>query len=106
MPLPTRWGRNLLLRRERKQAKAEARPARPLLDIDYLTLVEDLNRLGGSALPTTAANEGQKSITSNRSANVWAPGANSRYLDPIAVALGIWIAAWLSALTLTIGVVA
>lgn len=47
MPLPTRWGRNLLLRRERKQAKAEARPTRPLLDIDYLTLVEDLNRLGG-----------------------------------------------------------
>lgn len=45
-PAPDRWGRNLLLRRERKQAKAEGRPARTLLDIDFLTLVEDKNRLG------------------------------------------------------------
>ncbi|MDB5584501.1 MAG: HipA-like protein [Bradyrhizobium sp.] len=45
-PAPDRWGRNLLLRRERKRAKAEGRPARTLLDIDYLTLVEDRNRLG------------------------------------------------------------
>ena len=45
-PAPDCWGRNLLLRRERKQAKAEGRPARTLLDIDYLTLVEDRNRLG------------------------------------------------------------
>ena len=45
-PAPDRWGRNLLLRRERKQAKAEGRPVRTLLDIDYLTLVEERNRLG------------------------------------------------------------
>ncbi|NIJ63084.1 serine/threonine-protein kinase HipA [Sphingomonas leidyi] len=45
-PAPDRWGRNLLLRRERKRAKAEGRPARTLLDIDFLTLVEDENRLG------------------------------------------------------------
>jgi serine/threonine-protein kinase HipA len=45
-PAPDRWGRNLMLRRERKQAKAEGRPARTLLDIDFLTLVEDENRLG------------------------------------------------------------
>jgi serine/threonine-protein kinase HipA len=45
-PAPDRWGRNLLLRRERKRAKAEGRPTRTLLDIDYLTLVEDRNRLG------------------------------------------------------------
>ena len=45
-PAPDRWGRNLLLRRERKQAKADSRPARTLLDIDFLTMVEDENRLG------------------------------------------------------------
>jgi serine/threonine-protein kinase HipA len=45
-PAPDRWGRNLLLRRERKQAKAENRPARTLFDVDFLTLVEDANRLG------------------------------------------------------------
>ena len=45
-PAPDRWGRNLMLRRERKQAKAEGRSARTLLDIDFLTLVDDENRLG------------------------------------------------------------
>ena len=45
-PAPDRWGRSLLLRRERRQARAEARPARTLLDIDFLTLVEDQNRMG------------------------------------------------------------
>lgn len=45
-PAPDRWGRNLLLRRERRQAKTENRPPRTLLDIDYLVLVEDENRLG------------------------------------------------------------
>ena len=45
-PAPDRWGRNLLLRRERKLAKAEGRVARTLLDVDFLTLVEDENRLG------------------------------------------------------------
>lgn len=45
-PAPNRWGRNLLLRRERRQAKAEGRHAKTLLDIDFLTMVEDDNRLG------------------------------------------------------------
>ena len=45
-PAPDRWGRNLLLRRERKLAKTEGRVARTLLDVDFLTLVEDENRLG------------------------------------------------------------
>lgn len=45
-PAPDRWGRNLLARRERKLAQTEKRPLRTLLDIDYLTLVEDINRLG------------------------------------------------------------
>ena len=54
-PAPDRWGRNLLLRRERKQAKAEARVARTLLDIDFLTMVEDATRLG--ALRFTEADD-------------------------------------------------
>jgi serine/threonine-protein kinase HipA len=45
-PAPDRWGRNLLKRRERRQARTEGRPPRTLLDIDYLTLVEDDSRLG------------------------------------------------------------
>ena len=45
-PAPDRWGSDLLLRRERRQAKTENRPPRTLLDIDYLVLVEDENRLG------------------------------------------------------------
>lgn len=45
-PAPDRWGRNLLLRSERNQAKAENRPPRTLLNIDFLVLVEDENRLG------------------------------------------------------------
>lgn len=45
-PAPDRWGRNLLLRRERRQATIDARAPRTLLDIDYLALVEDANRLG------------------------------------------------------------
>ncbi len=45
-PAPDRWGRNLLLRRERRDAKAEDRPPRTLVNIDYLILVEDENRLG------------------------------------------------------------
>lgn len=45
-PAPDRWGRNLLLRRERNQAKAENRAPRTLLNIDFLVLVEDENRLG------------------------------------------------------------
>lgn len=45
-PAPDRWGRNLMRRRERRQAKVENRAPRTLLDIDYLVLVEDGNRLG------------------------------------------------------------
>lgn len=45
-PAPDRWGRSLLTRRELKDAKAEGRTPRTLLDIDFLTLVEDANRLG------------------------------------------------------------
>lgn len=45
-PAPDRWGRNLLLRRERQKAKTEARAPRTLFAIDFLTLVEDVNRLG------------------------------------------------------------
>ena len=55
-PSPDRWGRNLLLRRERKQAKIDGRVARTLLDIDFLTMVEDENRLG--ALRFTEAGSG------------------------------------------------
>ena len=45
-PAPDRWGRNLLSRRERRQARAEGRAPRTLLDADFLTLVEDETRLG------------------------------------------------------------
>ncbi len=45
-PAPDRWGRSLLLRRERQLAKAEGRMPRTLLDLDFLTFVEDANRLG------------------------------------------------------------
>lgn len=55
-PAPDRWGRNLLLRRERKEAKTEGRAVRTLLDVDFLTLIEDANRLG--ALRFTNAGEG------------------------------------------------
>ena len=33
-PAPDRWGRNLLGRRELRQARAEARPPRTLMDVD------------------------------------------------------------------------
>lgn len=45
-PAPDRWGRNLLGRRERRQARIEGRAPRTLLDADFLTLVEDVTRLG------------------------------------------------------------
>jgi serine/threonine-protein kinase HipA len=45
-PAPDRWGRNLLLRRERRQARAEGRAPRTLLDADFLLLVEDETRQG------------------------------------------------------------
>ncbi|KRB52630.1 type II toxin-antitoxin system HipA family toxin [Phenylobacterium sp. Root700] len=45
-PAPDRWGRNLMGRRERHQAKHEGRAPRTLLEADFLMLVEDQTRLG------------------------------------------------------------
>ncbi len=45
-PAPDRWGRNLMGRRERHQAKLEGRAPRTLLEADFLMLVEDQTRLG------------------------------------------------------------
>ncbi|MDP3115959.1 MAG: type II toxin-antitoxin system HipA family toxin [Phenylobacterium sp.] len=45
-PAPDRWGRNLMGRRERHEAKAEGRAPRTLLEADFLMLVEDQTRLG------------------------------------------------------------
>ena len=56
-PAPDRWGRNLMLRRERRQAKAEGRHARTLLDIDFLTMVEDDNRLGALRFTDTGSDQ-------------------------------------------------
>jgi len=55
-PAPDRWGRNLLLRRERRQAKAENRSPRTLLDVDYLVLVDDENRLGSLRFADSGTN--------------------------------------------------
>ncbi|MBN4056426.1 type II toxin-antitoxin system HipA family toxin, partial [Rhodothermus sp. AH-315-K08] len=43
---PDRWGRTLLARRERLQAKEEGRTPRTLLEIDYLLGLSDLTRQG------------------------------------------------------------
>lgn len=45
-PAPDRWGRNLMGRRERRQAKHDGRAPRTLLEADFLMLVEDQTRLG------------------------------------------------------------
>ena len=45
-PAPDRWGRNLMGRRERHQARLEGRAPRTLLEADFLMLVEDQTRLG------------------------------------------------------------
>jgi serine/threonine-protein kinase HipA len=45
-PAPDRWGRNLMARRERRNAKSEGRAPRTLMDVDFLTLVEDETRMG------------------------------------------------------------
>ncbi|HEY2659573.1 MAG TPA: type II toxin-antitoxin system HipA family toxin [Caulobacteraceae bacterium] len=45
-PAPDRWGRNLMGRRERRQAKLEGRPPRTILEVDFLMLVQDQTRLG------------------------------------------------------------
>jgi serine/threonine-protein kinase HipA len=52
---PDRWGRNLMMRRERHQARKEGRAPRTLLDPDFLLLVEDETRMG--ALRFRIANE-------------------------------------------------
>lgn len=45
-PAPDRWGRNLMSRRERRQARAEGRVPRTLMDADFLLMVEDETRMG------------------------------------------------------------
>ena len=44
--MPNRWGRNLMLREERKRAKAENRAARSLFEHDFLAGVNDIARQG------------------------------------------------------------
>ena len=43
---PDRWGRALMRRAERRLGAAEGRPARTLMEIDYLLRVHDVSRLG------------------------------------------------------------
>lgn len=43
---PDRWGRRLIARRERRQAREEGRSPRTLYEIDYLLEVSDLTRQG------------------------------------------------------------
>jgi len=43
---PDRWGRTLLARRERLEAKEQGRPPRTLLEIDYLLGLSDFTRQG------------------------------------------------------------
>ena len=54
-PAPDRWGRNLMGRRERHQAKLEGRAPRTLLEADFLMLVEDRTRLGALRFRDTGA---------------------------------------------------
>ena len=44
--MPDRWGRNLLLREERRRARSEQRAARTLFEHDYLAGVSDVLRQG------------------------------------------------------------
>lgn len=44
--MPDRWGRNLMLRAERRRAREEGRAARPLFEHDYLAGVSDIARQG------------------------------------------------------------
>lgn len=48
--MPDRWGRNLLLREERRLARGEGRGARMLLESDFLVGVSDLTRQGAIRL--------------------------------------------------------
>ncbi|MDE3074823.1 MAG: HipA N-terminal domain-containing protein, partial [Chloroflexota bacterium] len=44
---PDRWGRILMRRREALEAREQGRPARTLLETDYLLGVHDAQRMGG-----------------------------------------------------------
>jgi serine/threonine-protein kinase HipA len=44
---PDRWGRRLIMRREKMMARKEARPERTLLELDFLLAVDDSGRMGG-----------------------------------------------------------
>lgn len=44
---PDRWGRKLMDRRERIDAKEQSRPPRTLLESDYILGVHDKGRIGG-----------------------------------------------------------
>ena len=44
--MPDRWGRNLMLRQERRRARGEGRAARTLFEHDYLAGVSDIARQG------------------------------------------------------------
>jgi serine/threonine-protein kinase HipA len=44
---PDRWGRRLMLRREKMIARKEGRPERTLLELDFLLGVDDSGRMGG-----------------------------------------------------------
>jgi serine/threonine-protein kinase HipA len=54
---PDRWGRVLMERREIQRAKSEARPARTLLEWDFLLGVADEGRMGALRLRNPAARE-------------------------------------------------
>lgn len=44
---PDRWGRRLMIRREKVLARKEGRPERALLELDFLLGVDDSGRMGG-----------------------------------------------------------
>jgi serine/threonine-protein kinase HipA len=44
---PDRWGRRLMMRREKMIARKEVRPERTLLELDFLLAVDDSGRMGG-----------------------------------------------------------
>lgn len=48
--MPDRWGRRLIDKRERLLAAQEGRAARHLTDIDYLTQINDITRMGALRL--------------------------------------------------------
>ncbi|MBQ7531202.1 MAG: type II toxin-antitoxin system HipA family toxin [Paludibacteraceae bacterium] len=48
--MPDRWGKRLIDKRERLLAAQEARSARHLTDVDYLTLIDDTTRMGALRL--------------------------------------------------------